>query len=219
MKNLGFTLAEVLITLGIIGVVAALTAPQLVTNSRNEATCSKLATTVSNLENAFQNAMVQEEATGLKDTQFWGKDANSDAMAGQLGRYMHTAGVSNNRIMTKSGVALSFTKNESDKSADETTIRNNGGALIHELGSVQIFTNPSAATKVGRNQFEFRIGNDGGLYPTGGKDATVFKNKGAATTANGLYDKTGKTDSACASSKTTLACTARIVEEGYKMNY
>ena len=33
MKNYGFTLAEVLITLGIIGVVAALTVPALVQNN------------------------------------------------------------------------------------------------------------------------------------------------------------------------------------------
>ncbi len=31
-KNLGFTLAEVLLTLGIIGVVAAMTIPMLITN-------------------------------------------------------------------------------------------------------------------------------------------------------------------------------------------
>ena len=37
MKKHGFTLAEVLITLGIVGVVAALTAPALVLSSRNEA--------------------------------------------------------------------------------------------------------------------------------------------------------------------------------------
>ena len=35
-KNKGFTLAEVLITLGIIGVVAAMTMPTLVNNSRNQ---------------------------------------------------------------------------------------------------------------------------------------------------------------------------------------
>lgn len=33
MKNLGFTLAEALITLGIIGVVAAMTVPVLISNT------------------------------------------------------------------------------------------------------------------------------------------------------------------------------------------
>lgn len=36
MNNKGFTLAEVLITLGIIGVVAAMTLPTLVNNNRNK---------------------------------------------------------------------------------------------------------------------------------------------------------------------------------------
>ena len=38
----GFTLAEVLITLGIIGVVAALTLPSLVTNYQKQVTVNKL---------------------------------------------------------------------------------------------------------------------------------------------------------------------------------
>ena len=36
MKIFGFTLAEVLITLGIIGVVAAMTIPGLIQNSKNK---------------------------------------------------------------------------------------------------------------------------------------------------------------------------------------
>lgn len=36
MKNLGFTLAEVLITLGIVGIVAAMTLPTLIQNNKNK---------------------------------------------------------------------------------------------------------------------------------------------------------------------------------------
>ena len=36
MKYVGFTLAEVLITLSIIGIVAAMTLPSVITNSRNK---------------------------------------------------------------------------------------------------------------------------------------------------------------------------------------
>ena len=41
MKN-GFTLAEVLITLGVIGIVAALTMPSLIANYQKQVTISKL---------------------------------------------------------------------------------------------------------------------------------------------------------------------------------
>ena len=50
MKKHGFTLAEVLITLGIIGVVAALTAPALVQNAGSAQIGPKLAKAVSTFE-------------------------------------------------------------------------------------------------------------------------------------------------------------------------
>lgn len=213
MKKRGFTLAEVLITLGIIGVVAALTAPQLVTSSRNEATCSKLSTTVSNLENAFQNAMVQEEVTGLNETAFWGANT-TNATAGQLGRYLHISNVANNGYVTKSGVRFTIDKGAgNDRTGNENAIRNAGGSLLFQIGSVDIFTTPSQANRPGRNQFRFLIGNDGNLYPQGGIDAFVYNN------ANPRFTVDGNGASACNSTTQTLACTARIVQDGYKMEY
>lgn len=52
-----FTLAEVLITLGIIGVVAALTIPSLVANHQEKATVSQLKKAYSTLSNALVLAM------------------------------------------------------------------------------------------------------------------------------------------------------------------
>lgn len=49
----GFTLAEVLITLGIIGVVAAITLPTLIQNNDEKATVTKLKKMYSNLQNAY----------------------------------------------------------------------------------------------------------------------------------------------------------------------
>ena len=102
MKKSGFTLAEVLITLGIIGVVAALTAPALVTSSRNEANAAKLAVVVSNLENAFTTAIAQEGVQDIFHTQMWthsgainsnSTTANKRIFAGELGKYLIINGV------------------------------------------------------------------------------------------------------------------------------
>lgn len=49
MKKVGFTLAEVLITLGIIGVVAAMTIPTLITNHQKKQTATKLVKAISTL--------------------------------------------------------------------------------------------------------------------------------------------------------------------------
>ena len=65
MKKFGFTLAEVLITLGIIGVVAALTAPALVQNAGTAKIGPTLAKVVSTLENANEQMLHDEDATDL----------------------------------------------------------------------------------------------------------------------------------------------------------
>lgn len=53
-KNCGFTLAEVLITLGIIGVVAALTIPTLMTAHKKHETAAKLKKAVSTINQAIK---------------------------------------------------------------------------------------------------------------------------------------------------------------------
>ena len=66
MKKSGFTLAEVLITLGIIGVVAALTAPALVQNAGSAQIGPKLAKAVSTFELANQNMLNAADAATIK---------------------------------------------------------------------------------------------------------------------------------------------------------
>ena len=67
-KSAAFTLAEVLITLGIIGVVAAMTIPTLIANYKEKQTISKLQKTYSTLKNAFEMAKVEH---GDYDTWSW----------------------------------------------------------------------------------------------------------------------------------------------------
>lgn len=60
-NNEGFTLAEVLITLGIIGVVAALTIPNLIANSRAHQLRSRFLKSYSTVQQAFR-LMIADEA-------------------------------------------------------------------------------------------------------------------------------------------------------------
>lgn len=70
-KRCAFTLAEVLITLGIIGVVAAITIPTLINNYQKHATATQLKKAYSELTQAFFNLAKDEgcpndlECTGL----------------------------------------------------------------------------------------------------------------------------------------------------------
>ena len=64
----GFTLAEVLITLGIIGVVAALVMPSLIANYRKKAWVTQLQKSVSVWDNAMNLARSQSGVDSLEDT-------------------------------------------------------------------------------------------------------------------------------------------------------
>lgn len=77
MMKKGFTLAEVLITIGIIGVVAALTLPPLIQDYREQATVTRVKKFYSVFSQAYAMA-VQENGTidnwGLKDTEMYEDD-------------------------------------------------------------------------------------------------------------------------------------------------
>ena len=67
MKKLGFTLAEVLIALAIVGVVAAITLPTLTSSTKKETNAAKVQVAVSDLENAFTTMLAQEAAVDLDE--------------------------------------------------------------------------------------------------------------------------------------------------------
>lgn len=64
--RLGFTLAEVLITLGIIGVVAAMTMPSLIANYRIQKYENQLKKTYTTVTNGFKMMMAKEECTDIE---------------------------------------------------------------------------------------------------------------------------------------------------------
>lgn len=66
-KGYGFTLAEVLITLGIIGVVAALTLPNLLVNYRKTVTVNKVKKFYSMMSQATNASMAENGPMGSWD--------------------------------------------------------------------------------------------------------------------------------------------------------
>ena len=67
MRKAAFTLAEVLITLGIIGVVAALTLPTLISNYQKKAYVTQLKKSYAVMSNGLKLMMAHDGVTELKD--------------------------------------------------------------------------------------------------------------------------------------------------------
>ena len=69
-KFFAFTLAEVLITLGIIGVVAALTMPALISNHRKKVYVTQLKKSVNTVSNGVRLILAEHNVDKLSDTDF-----------------------------------------------------------------------------------------------------------------------------------------------------
>lgn len=74
MKNdekIGFTLSEVLITLSIVGVLAAIVLPGLIKDTMNRSRISALKSTIANINDAINSALVEKRVMTLNETDFY----------------------------------------------------------------------------------------------------------------------------------------------------
>lgn len=162
MKN-GFTLAEVLITLGIIGVVVALTIPQLTTNFRKKETAVRIKKIYSELNQAIKLSEVQNG-----DFENWAVAENPDNKVEDTKNYVNKyikpyykslklcgEGMGENNICKAAAVSYASTQ----------YYTNNGVALSFRYISPGYLTilvdlQPQKAEKImGRNVFYFSTNN------------------------------------------------------------
>ena len=71
MRKQGFTIVGVLLTLGVIGIIAALTIPSLSSDYQKKVIGAALATAVSNFENAITTMIADECVKDLFATEAW----------------------------------------------------------------------------------------------------------------------------------------------------
>jgi prepilin-type N-terminal cleavage/methylation domain-containing protein len=71
IKKLGFTITEILLTLGIIGVVSALAIPAFTTDIQKQVWANSLAANQTKLEKAFQHLIAKEVVMDLTKTTAW----------------------------------------------------------------------------------------------------------------------------------------------------
>ncbi len=254
-KKVAFTLAEVLITLGIIGVVAAMTMPTLISNHKKQVWVNQLKKSVSTLEQGFQKMLADDEVSSLEDTEVF-KSINSslcsvyeDMNSPSCGNFFkklktyfniiditsiddYKTGYLNSKneksyydkmVMTFADSSMlleyDFFKTE-DTYMSCDVIKANGGNMCAEMGYVMIDVNGKKGPNIyGRDIFGFWISADGHLIPVASKSLSVFDNSPSDYWRNDI-SKCGTPGVADAEEKSEgFGCAARIIENGWVMDY
>lgn len=223
-KKFAFTLSEVLITLGVIGVVAAMTLPTLIKNYQKMVWVSQLKKSYSVIEQGFQKIMADEEVDKLSDVSFFSM-LNSDEDVYCYSPNSEIQNTGNCKPLfdglrkyfigsyKKYGNDMCFlwNKNICDPNSDDGVLVLNDGTLLNLnfdnislnseklIGGIWVDINGQKKPNTyGRDIFYFYIGNNGKLIPYGskGQDGKCLNKDSDGT-----------------------SCTARIIENGWKMDY
>lgn len=169
----GFTLAEVLITLGIIGVVAAMTLPSLTTKIQDRALVSQTKKTMSNIQNA--SLLAQKDNGVIGDNSFlFDTSKTSVEVAQNLVKYFNGAKVCSSR--TQKGCSqyyykLKFSSPYTDGNGTNSAVDSNAPKIILNDGAV-LQIHQQTACDWYENSFEkesngdFKYDADGNKIPT-----------------------------------------------------
>lgn len=245
-KRDGFTLAEVLVTIGILGVVAALTIPVLMGDFNKQTWTGGLKTSVNTITNGFDQMMAMEGVSNLEDTTLWNQVISRTVIA------------SDNAVRRELGKYFSITKMESNPTTGiypVYTIQGNGTLIIDQApvftlsNNMKLYARLYNATTNKKSRAEcLEIKDNGGnlcnkladIYidvngekapNTLGKDIYSFYlgSDGRLFPIGGkdvyLFDETEEWRTHCSGKEFSAACgdsrvlTARVIEQGYKITY
>lgn len=203
-----FSLAEILVTLAIIGVIAALTIPALQQNANNAAIATNLKKIYSELNQVTANILAQNEVNKLSRTvylddedtfynEFVKKELNviSECDASSQEKCFGTTSLPVTRsFLLNSGIAISFLYTENSKES--------GVPVFVDVNG------PKSPNKGGTDQFMLKMTNEGLVYTGQGSVST----KQATSTSNTCTS--GTDDYALA-----WACAAKIQLDGWNVKY
>ena len=155
----GFTLSEVLITLAIIGVIAAITLPSLMTDTASAQVGPKLAKAVSMFEQGNESLLNAHSVDTLTDSGFL--TANTD-YGNELSNYLKITLSSGSTYVSKDGSSYTISIGDAPTNTTHAAHKQRVGSVTIDINGA---TKPNAA---GVDVFYFSWWNDGSLRPQGG---------------------------------------------------
>ena len=147
-KNVGFTLAEVLITLGIIGVVAAVSMPILIQNVNERVNAEREA----NIAFKINQAMEKMRALGLLNASYGSTEAFVDELQNHLkiAKRCDSAHIAEcwptAKVIDTNGEEYDVSKAKTGKDLQLKTTTNNVGIVLADGAAIILNYNPDSKT-------------------------------------------------------------------------
>ena len=219
-KKFGFTLSEILISLGILGVVAALTVPALMTNVEKGQWSTGLKTSKGSIERAFTQMLATNGVDSLDATPLWQDLSESEKVMKELFK-----------VEKKDKGKLSDKILQINSNANFTGIDNyesyalaNGTFVyidFHDAQPGEIYADVYIDTNgikppntLGKDIFAFALINDGRLLPYGSDELNEI---------NPVKYPKWDTVAGCKGKEDEIQdgrlCTARLASKGYDFDY
>ncbi len=221
-----FTLAEVLITLGIIGIVAAMTMPSLITNYQKQRAVTQLKKSYTNLAEAVKRSELENDTVANWNFDLPAEEFYNTYLSGFLSVNNSTVAKSNieYKFLNRNTCTLDFCIGNSHIAylADGSSIliSKHIGLHIGRVVSIDINGNKRPNT-IGKDFFQFAITKDNGVVPFGYGNFGVTDPGGNKYQNFGNYDRdkiTGTDNYACNKDKYGIWCPALIIMDGWTMS-
>ena len=175
-KFIAFTLAEVLITLGVIGVVAAITLPSFMENVTERVNSERQA----NIAQKITQAMEQMRAHGLLNTQY----SSTENFVDELQKYLKIAKRCDSehiadcwpteKVTMSDGEELEVSKAKTGANLSLSTETNNVGLILSDGASIILNYNPASETIDVGDKVEAKEGVGIKSLPVGGGKSKDF---------------------------------------------
>ncbi len=226
MVKKGFTLAETLITLGIIGIVAALTMPALITKYQKKVMATQAQKAYSLLNGIFMKIAADEGVENVCSSLVDNYSDDDNYWTKTFSKYIEITGETNCQETSDSKCAIKMLNAPyRENSSYQFFYLKNGMKMNLYLdkdaswwGRLIIDVNGDKAPNTyGRDIFYWHLScTNGGykIYPRGG---IVY----AGNDPNSYWKTTSKWDLKCSTEETSLGatCTARLMENNWVMDY
>lgn len=216
MKKNGFTLSEILLTMGIIGVIAAISISLLVKNTQKAHVGPSLAKFVGNFETAVQTVMQKEGINSLaENTDYTGGADGCKNLINAVDEYMKL---------------VPYVNDDKDDYADNedvyiATLSVNGksvyqtkeGFLVYVMGSNFIMIDINGIrkpNKPGLDRFLFYLDSSGKLLPWG--KSKLYYNRLKAALGGPIDYYPSDCDVNSQNPWNGYACTGKIADNGWK---